>query len=74
MVSTRRKRQSTRRLLSQLDDFDRDIKIETAASDRQQNVVVNEGTVNQEFIDNNTGSQFDNQWDFVESADLGKML
>ena len=55
MVSTRRKRQSTRRLLSPLDDFDRDIIIETAASDRQENVSVNEGIADQEFTVDNTG-------------------
>ena len=49
MVSTRKKRQSNRRLLSQLDDFDRDIIIGDAASARQENIVVNEGTNDQDF-------------------------
>ena len=44
MVSTRRKKQSNRRLLSQLDDCDQDEIIGSAASARQENVVVNEGT------------------------------
>ena len=43
MVPTRKKRQSNRRLLSQLDDFDRDMIIGNAVSERQQNIVVNEG-------------------------------
>ena len=49
MVSTRKKRQSNRRLLSQLDDFDQDIIIGNAVSERQENVVVNEGTNDQDF-------------------------
>ena len=43
MVSTRKKRQSNRRLLSQLDDFDQDMIIGNAASERQEGIVVNEG-------------------------------
>ena len=57
MVSTRKKRQSNRRLLSQLDDFDQDTVIGNAASDRQENATFNEGTGDQDFtfgtIDNN---------------------
>ena len=49
MVSTRKKRQSNRRLLSQLDDFDQDMIIGNAASERQENTVVNEGTNNRNF-------------------------
>ena len=49
MVSTRKKRQSSKRLLSQLDDFDRDMIIGNAAKERQENVVVNEGTNDQDF-------------------------
>ena len=44
MVSTRKKRQSNGRLLSQLDDVDQDLVIGNAASGRQEIVVVNEGT------------------------------
>ena len=44
MVSTRKKRQSNRRLLSQLDDFDQDIIIGNAASESQENTLVNKGT------------------------------
>ena len=44
MVFTRKKRQSNKRLLSQLDDFDRDMIIGNAASERQEIAVVNEGT------------------------------
>ena len=43
MVSTRKKRQSDNRLLSHLDDFDQDVIIGNTASERQENVVVNEG-------------------------------
>ena len=49
MVSTRKKRQSNKSLLSQLDDFDQDMIIGNAASKRQENVVVNEGTNDQDF-------------------------
>ena len=44
MVSTRKKKQSNRRLLSQLDDIDQDVIIGNAASERQENIVVNEGS------------------------------
>ena len=44
MVSTRKKRPSNRRLLSQLDDIDQDMVIGNAAGERQENIVVNEGT------------------------------
>ena len=49
MVSTRKKRQSSRRLLSQLDDFDQDMIIGNAASERQENTVVNEGNYDRDF-------------------------
>ena len=49
MVSTRRKRQLNRRLLSQLDDFDQDMIIGNTASERQDNTVVQEGTNDQDF-------------------------
>ena len=49
MVSTRKKRQSNKRLLSQLDDFDRDMFIGNAVSERQENAVVNEGTNDRDF-------------------------
>ena len=49
MVSTRKKRQSNKRLLSQLDDFDQDMVIGNAASERQVNVVVSGGTNDRDF-------------------------
>ena len=49
MVSTRKKRQSNRRLLSQLDDFDQDMMIGNAASGRQESNVVSEDTNNRDF-------------------------
>ena len=49
MVSIRKERQSNRRLLSQLVDFDQDMIIGNAASGRQENVVVNEGTNGRDF-------------------------
>ena len=59
MVSTRKKRQSNKRLLSQLDDFDQNVIIGNTASERQENVVVNEGINDQDFTvgtSNNVGS------------------
>ena len=56
MVSSHKKRQSNRKLLSQSDYFDRDIIIWNAVSDRQENFVVKEGTADQEFTVNNSGS------------------
>ena len=49
MVSTSKKRQSNRRLLSQLDDFDQDMVIGNAAGERQENIVLNEGTNDRNF-------------------------
>ena len=49
MVSTRKKKQSSRRLLSQLDDFHRDMIFGNAVSGRQENAVVNEGTDERDF-------------------------
>ena len=49
MVSTRKKRQSSRRLLSQLHDFDQDMIIGNAASESQENIVVNKGTNDRDF-------------------------
>ena len=49
MVSTRKKRQSNRRLLSQFDDFDQDTIIGNAVSETQENTVVNEGINDQDF-------------------------
>ena len=49
MVSTRKKRQSNKRFLSQLDDFDLDMIIGNAVSERQENAVVNEGINDRDF-------------------------
>ena len=55
MVSTRKKRQTNKRLLSQLDDFDQDMIIGSAVSERQENVV-NEGTNDQDFTVSNSSN------------------
>ena len=49
MVSTRKKRQSNKRLLSQLDDFDQDMIIGNTVSGSHENAVVSEGTINRDF-------------------------
>ena len=56
MVSTRKKRQSNKRILSQLDDFDQDMIIGNAANERQENVVVNEGTNDRDFTISNSSN------------------
>ena len=56
MVSTRNKKQSNRRLLSQLDGFDQDVIIGNAADSVQQYVVFVDGTVDRWFTVNNSGS------------------
>ena len=56
MVSTRKKRQTNKRFLSQLDDFDQDMIIGNAASARQGNVVVNEGTNDRDFTLSNSSN------------------
>ena len=57
MVSTRKKKQSNRRLFSQLDDFDQDMIIGNAASERQESNVISEGTNNRDFT---VGTSSDN--------------
>ena len=49
MVSIGKKKHSKRKLLSQLDDFDQDIIFGNAASERQENIIVNEGTNDRDF-------------------------
>ena len=49
MLSTREKRQSNRRLLSQLDDFDQDMIIGNATSGRQENIAISAGTNDRHF-------------------------
>ena len=49
MVSNRKKGQSNRKFLSQLDDFDQDTSIGNTANDRQENTVVYENTGDQNF-------------------------
>ena len=56
MVSIRKKRQSNRRLLSQLDDFDQDMVIGNAARERQENIVVNKSTKDQDFTAGSSSS------------------
>ena len=49
MISTRKKRQSSRRFLSQLDGFDQDMIIGNATSEGQENVMVKKGTNDRDF-------------------------
>ena len=56
MVSTRKKKQWNRRLLSQLDDFDQDMVIGNDAIERQENTVVSEGTNDQSFTVGTSGN------------------
>ena len=70
MVSTRKKRQSSRRLLSQLDDFDQDMIFANTSSERQENVLDNKGTNDRDF----TVSNSSNNTAVNESAVDGKTL
>ena len=54
MVTTRKERQSNRRLLTQLDDFDEDLNIGNTMSDRNENTTVNESTAEREFTVGNS--------------------
>ena len=54
MVFTRKKSQSSKRLLSHLVDFDQDNVIGNTVSDRQEDTPVNEGTTDQEFTVGNS--------------------
>ena len=56
MVSTRKKRHSNKKFLSQLEDFDQDMIIGNAAGERQENVVVNEGTNDRDFTVSNSSN------------------
>ena len=56
MVFTRKKRQTNKRFLSQLDDFEQDMNIGNAVSERQDNVVVDEGTNDRDFTVSNSSN------------------
>ena len=56
MVSTSKKRQSNRRLLSQLDDFHQDIVIGISASEGQGSTVVNEVSSDRKFTVGNSNN------------------
>ena len=49
MISTCKKRQSNKKLLSRSDHFDQDVIIGNTSSEREENVVVNEGTNDRDF-------------------------
>ena len=57
MVSIRKKRQSNRTLLSQLDDFDQHIIIDNTASERREKILVNEGTSDRDFTVGTSGKK-----------------
>ena len=49
MLSTRREKQSHRKLFCELDDFDEDVTTGDPANDRQQDIAVNDGNDDQQF-------------------------
>ena len=49
MVPTHKKRRSNNRFISQLDDFDQDMIISNATSERKEKIVVSEGTNDRDF-------------------------
>ena len=56
MVLTRKKRQSSRRLLSQLHDFDQDMIFGNTSSERRENAVVNKSTNDRDFTVSNSSN------------------
>ena len=56
-----KRRQSTGKLLSHLDDFDQDIANGNAINGRQENATVNDGTVDQGFTGNSDGNSAVNE-------------
>ena len=56
MVSTRKRRQSNKRLLSQLDGFDQDIIIGNTASEKQECAIVNESRGDRNFTVGTSGN------------------
>ena len=49
MVYARKKRQSNRRLLSQLDDFNKHVIIGNALCESQESITVNKGEIDREY-------------------------
>ena len=74
MVSTRKKRQSNRRFLSQLDDFDQDTIIANATSGKQENSVVSEGTNDRDFTVGTSNNNIANNESTVNVKTLEKCL
>ena len=70
MVCTCEKRQSNRRFFSQLDDFDQDITIGNAASERQENIPIIEGTNDQNFTVGTFGNSLANNENAVNVKTL----
>ena len=64
MISNHRKRQTNRKILIQLDDFDQDVIFGKAMNNRQENTTVKEGTADQEF----TVGNFDGGQAVIESV------
>ena len=56
MISTRKKKQSYRKLLSRLDEFDQDAMHGDVAKIGKQNVIINDGTVGRELTAKNSGN------------------
>ena len=72
MVSTGKKRQSNRRLLSQLDDFDQNISIGYTVSDTEESVTINEGTGDQDFTVGTSGKDLMTNENMVNVKKLGR--
>ena len=74
MISTRKKRQSNRRLLSQLDNFDQGKFIGNAIINRQENATVNEITADQGFTVGNSDTNPAVNWKFIKLKTLERCL
>ena len=70
MVPTRKKKQSKRKLLIQLDDFSQNIIIGKTAIERRENITVNEGTSNRDFTAGDSGNNLVTNEDTVNVKTL----
>ena len=55
MVSNCKRRQSNKRVLSQIDDSEQDIIVGNTASEKQENTIANEGRGDRDFTDPTSG-------------------
>ena len=72
MVSSREKTESSRKFLSQIDDFDQDVIIGNTASEMQENIMVNENTGDRKFTVGTSGKNLMTHENTVNVKTLGR--